>query len=284
VLFTLALIHALVDGRANRTQRLLMLWTLFVYGTLLEMDGVRNGHYFYPPEPFVNLGVVPLSVSLAWVGIIYSAMIIAGRLALPAWLRLLATALIALSLDWGMDPVATHIGAWVWRESGPYFGVPGFNMVGWFLIPICYSIAYGLVWDRSRRRLRLGEITEIDRDRSWGRRLYTALLVIPLAISMLIVSIRLMLRSPLVNLSWTVLVIWAILTVGGALALILWRRDRLRRTHWVDLLPPTVLVLIALAYTLFAFNAGRPLLALLMIGTALPLWTALGLSWRARTA
>lgn len=100
-MFGLALLHALVNGRANRPQRLLMLFTLLVYGTLLETNGVRNGNYYYPREHFINLGVVPLSVSLAWVGIIYSAMALAERLQLPTGLRILATTLIALSLDWG---------------------------------------------------------------------------------------------------------------------------------------------------------------------------------------
>jgi uncharacterized membrane protein len=280
-MFGLALLHALVNGHANRLQRLLMLFTLLAYGTLLETNGVQNGHYYYPRERFINLGVVPLSVSLAWVGIIYSAMALAERLQLPAGLRILATTLIALSLDWGMDPVATHTGAWIWKADGAYFGVPGFNMVGWFIIPISYLIAYGLAWDKPRRRLHLLTIHQVDAVHSWGRRIYTLLLVVPLAMTLLITSIRLLAKVPfLLNLPLPVIVVWAGLTVLGALAMIIWRREQLKKTHWADLLPPAVLAFIALSYTVFALQASRPDLALLMAGTGIPLWSAFGLSLR----
>jgi hypothetical protein len=35
--------------------------------------------------------------------------------------------------DFSMDPVwSTILHAWVWRDGGPYFGVPISNFVGWF--------------------------------------------------------------------------------------------------------------------------------------------------------
>ena len=107
----LAIIHALFDARENRVQRFLMLITLFAFGFLLEYNGVVSGNYVYGSEPVMLLGVIPLSVTFAWVGIIYSAMIIGERLKLPLWQRILTTTLITLSLDWGMDPIAVELGA-----------------------------------------------------------------------------------------------------------------------------------------------------------------------------
>jgi uncharacterized membrane protein len=286
ILFLLALVHAWIDAKRHRSthampfrgQRLLMIFTLFLYGTLLEANGVLSGHYFYHPERFINLGVVPLSVSLAWVGIIYSAMVVAERMRLPPLMRMLATSLIALSLDWGMDPVAVEMGIWVWQDAGAYFGVPSFNMLGWFFIPMAYLMAYGLTWDQDKRQPYLLSIREVDTHTSLWRKLYTLLLVTPIAFVLLVVCTRLVsvLVPGLLTLSLVGMGVWALLTVGGALAFLMWRRNYLARAHWVDLIPPVILVWIGLNYVAFAGMIGRWDLAGLMLGTGLPLWAALG--------
>lgn len=273
ILFILALVHALLDAHSDRLQRLLMLLTLFIFGTLLEYTGVTSGNYRYPLEKLINMGVIPLSVSLAWVGIIYSVMIIAERLNLSWWLRILATTLIALSLDWGMDPVAVHIGAWFWKFEGAYFGIPGFNFIGWFFIPIAYLIPYCLSWDRERRLPKLLNIEGVDRNSSWGRKLYTVLLVVPLAIIILLLTAGQLAKVPILyNMPFLPLVIWAALTVAAATGLILWRRENLKRNEWFELIPPVILVIIGLNYALYGFLTRRPDLALIMIVTGIPLW------------
>ena len=277
ILFLLALFHALLDGHANRPQRMLLLLTLFIYGTLLEAGGVRSGLYHYPRERFINLGVVPLSVSLAWVGIIYSVFAIAERLRLGAGLRILAATLIALSLDWGMDPVATHFGIWVWRESGTYFGIPSFNMVGWFFVPIGYLAAYGLAWDGGKRRIRLLTLSEVDRDSSWQRRLYTLAVASPLALVLTKAgSWTLIALAPgLLTLSSGTMNAWAVLTVAAAAGLVIWRRNLLRRRSWLDLIPAALLAWIAANYAFFALAGGLWTLFWVMILSAIPLWIIL---------
>lgn len=84
----------------------------------------------------------------------------------------------------------------------------------------------------------------------------------------------------MLNLPLPVIVVWAGLTVLGALAMIVWRQEWLKKTHWADPLPPAVLAFIVLSYTVFALQAGRLDLALLMTGTGIPLWSAFGLSLR----
>ncbi len=227
------------------------------------------------------MGVVPMSVSLAWVGIIYSVMIIAERLDLPWHLRILATTLIAISLDWGMDPIAVHIGAWSWGFEGSYFGVPGFNFFGWFFIPIAYLVAYGLGWDRQHGRLRLLNIHEIDSEGSRSRKVYTLLGVIPLSLSLLMAATLPLAKIPvLYNMPLIPLVIWAIISVAGASALIINRRDRLGRTHGFDLIPPAILTYIGLNYAIFGFATGQVDLGFnrvghwhaIMVGVGFYLW------------
>lgn len=276
ILCGLALFHAILDGYTNRIQRLLMLSTLFVFGTLLEYLGVLSGNYHYPMEKLVNIGPIPLSVSLAWVGIIYSLIIIGERLQLPWWLRILSTTLIALSLDWGMDPVAFHIGAWTWIKEGNYFGVPAFNFIGWFFIPISYLLAYGFSWDRHRRRPTLLAIREIDNDPGfgkWGRGLYTLILVIPISLCLLVLTAgQLTKLGPLVNLSFNGLATCAVVTVLTASGLVIWKRKHLGYTRKIDLIPPGILLFIGLNYTFFGLITGRPALGLIMIGAGMPLW------------
>jgi uncharacterized membrane protein len=276
ILFILAICHAWLDARQNRFQRMLMLVTLFGFGTMVEFIGVTSGNYAYPREPGINMGVVPMSVSLAWVGIIYSVMVIAERLDLPWYLRILATTLIAISLDWGMDPIAVSIGAWSWGFKGAYFGVPGFNFFGWFFIPIAYLIAFGLKWDRQNRRIRLLNIREIDGEHSWTRKLYTLLGVIPLSLGILLAAtLPLAKIQILYNMSLVPLIIWAILSVAGASALVISRRARLGRSHGFDLIPPAILTYIGLNYALFGFVIGRTDLGLIMLVAGMPLWLAL---------
>ena len=280
MLFVLAGIHALRDGRANRPQRLLLLLTLFFYGTLLEAYGVGSGHYSYPREQIINLGVVPLSVSLAWVGIIYSVMMIAERLKLRAPLRILSATFLALSLDWGMDPIAARLGIWVWNGSGAYFGIPSFNMVGWFLVPVFYLMVYGFSWDRARRRVRLLSIGQIEEDRSVLRRVYTLLLVAPLSLVLLTLCATLLTRAipALQNLSLPVMAVWAILTVGGTLGIIVWRRDRLRRRGRSDVMPGLILAWISFNYMFFAAAARMWTLAVVMTVASIPIWAAFVIS------
>ena len=153
VLTGLAIIHALMDAKKNRFQRILILPTIFVFAAFLEVMGVITGLFSYSTEIIMILDRVPLSITLSWVGIIYSSMIISERLKLSLWLRILTTTLIALCLDWGMDPIAVESGAWTFG-GGEYFNVPAVNFFGWFFIPIAYLIPYGLTWNKDIKKLK----------------------------------------------------------------------------------------------------------------------------------
>ena len=283
ILCILTIIHAFKDAQKNRVQRLLMLLTLFFFGTFLEFFGVATGNYFYAKEYFMLFGIVPLSVTLAWVAIIYSVMIIGERLNLSIWHRVLVTTLIALSLDWGMDPIAVEIGAWTWIfKGGDYFGIPGFNFIGWFFISISYLIPYCLSWNKESKRPQLLTIKDIDNDDSWIRKLYTIFVVVPIGAGILII-VGLITRNPIIyDTPLIILVIWAIFTVFFATGTILWKRETLKRVKWFDLIPPIVLVYIGLNYALFGFIIGRSDLGFLMLLFGLPFWLALIFTLRKR--
>ena len=275
ILCSLAAIHAVLDGREHRIQRLLILLTSFLYAILLEYIGITGGNHYYAEDVVMILGIIPISIPLAWVGIIYSAMIIGERLELSPWKRILATTLIALSLDWGMDPIAVEIGLWTWvHEGGSYFGVPSFNFIGWFLIPIAYSIAYNLNWNTDKKRLEILSIKEIDTHDTWSRKLYTIFLVLPIGIGLLMIFGLVTIIPIIYNLPLIIVIILEILTVAGAIGIIVLKREILKRSHLYDLIPPSILLFIAYSYILSGLFTVNLALVLLMFLTAIPLLLA----------
>ena len=272
ILFILAFIHAYFDGKNNRVQRILMLITLFFYGILLEYIGIISGHHFYAVEPIMILEVVPLSIPLTWVGIIYSAMIIGERLELSLWNRILTTTLLALSLDWGMDPIAVEVGLWTWvHEGGSFFGVPSFNFIGWFFIPIAYLVAYNLHWNKERNKLELLSINQIDKHVSLKRRLYTLFLVIPIALGFLILIGLITIIPIIYNLPFVIVVIWEVFTIVYASWMVVRNRDKLYRKFWYDLIPSIIILYIGYSYAVLGFSIGQLILGIFMCITPIPL-------------
>ncbi len=269
ILTGLTVIHALMDAKKNRIQRILMIATIFIFAASLELIGVFTGVFSYATEVIMILDRVPLSITLSWVGIIYSSMIITERLKLSLWLRILTTTLIALSLDWGMDPIAVETGAWTFG-GGEYFNIPAFNFFGWFFIPIAYLAPYGLSWEKESKKLKLLNVAEVDAKRSILRRLYTVLLVIPMGLGILSL-VGSFTRIPFIfNLPLIFLVMWMIFTVAWASGFIIWKRETLKRTKWFDLIPPSSLLVITFFYAISSFILGLFMLGLLMIITLLP--------------
>jgi hypothetical protein len=246
-----------------------MLATIFVFAASLELIGVITGVFSYATELIMILDRVPISITLSWVGIIYSSMIITERLKLSLWQRILTTTLIALSLDWGGDPIAVATGAWTFG-GGEYFNVPALNFIGWFFIPIAYLVPYGLSWEKDSKKLRLLNVAEVDARRSLLRRLYTVLLVIPIGLVILML-VGLFARIPLIyNLSLVFLVVWMIFTIVWASGIIIWKNENLKRIQWFDLIPPSSLLIIAFFYVISSMFLGLIHLGLLMLLSALP--------------
>jgi len=272
IMLILALIHALYDAKNNRIQRLLMLITLFIYGFLLEYLGVSAGNYTYASETIMLFEIIPLSVTCAWVGIIYSIMLIGDFLELSPLMRIITTTLIALSIDWGMDPIAVELGAWTWTIEGQYYGIPGFNFIGWFFIPIAYLLPYEIVWNKELKKVQLLTIKQIEDHQSLTRKLYTLLVIVPIAVGFLIL-VGIISRIPILyNMNVIALSIWAILTVVISAAIISWKRRNLNRKKLYELIPPIILLLLAVLYTFYGFFIGRIDLGFLMLLTGIPIW------------
>lgn len=84
---------------------------------------------------------VPLWVAGGWGAIIYATSKFSDTTKLPWWARPALDALLAVSADLVLDPLAEHFGWWHWIRPGQFFGVPCDNFIGWMLIVGGFSLA-----------------------------------------------------------------------------------------------------------------------------------------------
>jgi hypothetical protein len=107
----------------------------------------RGTGYTYGPDFLVYLLArgpdnpgIPLGVALGWGSFIYAAMRTSARLGFGPVLAPIATALLAASVDFSLDPVAEGLGYWTWKvddcQRGPCtaFSIPLDNFLGWMMI------------------------------------------------------------------------------------------------------------------------------------------------------
>ena len=131
-----------------RSRGILIFITLCLgVGTFFESLSLRTGfpfgYYRFTDLMGPKLFDLPILLALAYVGMGYLSWVLAvvildcqneplsGRniVLLP-----LAASFVMTAWDFSMDPVWADIDhAWVWRDGGPYYGVPTSNFFGWFL-------------------------------------------------------------------------------------------------------------------------------------------------------
>jgi len=115
-----------------------------VFGWLIELyfvtfaQGYAYGDFLV--DPAIGGHSVPLWVGVGWGTIIYCAMVASDRMGLPVLVRPAADALLAVSIDVALDPIAEHMGWWSWSRDSQFFGIPCDNFIGWIMIVGFYSM------------------------------------------------------------------------------------------------------------------------------------------------
>jgi putative membrane protein len=99
-------------------------------GMVFELAGVHTGlpfgRYAYTNTLAPSLLGVPIAIAFAWLVLID---FVRGVTQSPLWGALLMTA-----IDFVIDPLAAGpLHYWRWLDSGPYYGIPWINFVGWLL-------------------------------------------------------------------------------------------------------------------------------------------------------
>jgi uncharacterized membrane protein len=148
------------------------LWQLGVRRTLIfffaatllsaaaELTGTKTGWPFggYEYTNFLGpklLGRVPVAVPLSWFYMGFASLILANAIVRGRlwWSIVLGTWLLVtwdLVLDPSMAaPTLQYIHFWVWHETGPYFGMPLRNLVGWFGTGFVFIAVGRLGWNEN---------------------------------------------------------------------------------------------------------------------------------------
>jgi len=102
---------------------------------------------------------VPAVIPLSWFYMVVPSYAIARRLGVrgAAGVVVLSAALLT-AWDLALDPAMSRATSyWWWGESGPYYGMPWLNLLGWFLTGLALSaVLRGLRADRWVERVPLG--------------------------------------------------------------------------------------------------------------------------------
>jgi uncharacterized membrane protein len=127
-------------------------------GALCESLSLRTGfpfgHYHFTDLMGPNIFQVPILLVLAYLGIGYCSWVLSllilgyrnrplaggGAIAVP-----LLASLVMLAWDLSMEPIWSTIDrAWVWRDGGPFYGVPASNFLGWYFTAFLFYQAFAI--------------------------------------------------------------------------------------------------------------------------------------------
>jgi putative membrane protein len=160
-------VFALVHGSMLYRRRGILVFTLLcldVAGFLESLSlrtGVPFGSYSFTDVMGPKLSGLPILLVLAYLGMAYCSwvmsLLITGTRKPMRGLRAVMVPLLAsfVMLAWDLAMEAdwsTVDRAWIWRDGGPFFGVPVSNFFGWYVTAFVYFLGFAL-YCRSRAPL-----------------------------------------------------------------------------------------------------------------------------------
>jgi putative membrane protein len=152
------LMSAFILWANHRERNLQLLWyaiSIFVLGFLVEFIGVRTGMIFGSYAYGATLGPklfnVPIIIGLNWLLVMYCIATLTDSLKIPTLLKIVAGTILAVSVDWLIEPVAMHFDFWAWKEGV----VPFQNYVGWFFTSMIMQSSYHLLKVKAENKLAL---------------------------------------------------------------------------------------------------------------------------------
>ena len=129
----IVLVRWLGTGKGLQTLVLLSVLPLLVEAYAVS-SGIPYGEFSYSDGlGFKLLGLVPVSVSFAYLPMLLGVVAIAGRFGTGIGVRSALGGVVSVIVDLVIDPATVAGGLWVWLDGGAYFGVPVSNYVGWLI-------------------------------------------------------------------------------------------------------------------------------------------------------
>jgi uncharacterized membrane protein len=160
-----AVVFALVDGSRHYGGRGILVFCAIcvAVGNAIENIGIATGipfgHYRFLDVMGPKLFNVPILLGLAYVGMAYvswtiARILVGGLSPRVNGLRIVTIPLVAscimVAWDVAQDPVwSTFLHAWVWYDSGPWFGVPLSNFAGWYVSVFLIYLLFALYLKRA---------------------------------------------------------------------------------------------------------------------------------------
>ena len=147
--FTILILYSLTIYTAKKIKKLDLLLLATLFAVIFEnihaviFKNIEGG-YFYDTS-FLLIYKTPLFVILAWGMIIFISYLIATKLTKTKLQRLFLTPLLAVLIDFAIDPFAVKIGYWTWIGYLPtegFFGVPALNFIAWYLVTLSFLTTY----------------------------------------------------------------------------------------------------------------------------------------------
>lgn len=117
--------------------------TFFIEVLSVE-TGFPFGEYDYTSVLGPKLLGVPVTIALAWVGVLLNSLLMASQT--NKWRRAVETGLWVVIIDLILDPVAIFESFWTWYNPGTlhYFNIPITNFISWFVIGAGLSLLFPL--------------------------------------------------------------------------------------------------------------------------------------------
>lgn len=131
--------------------------------------GLVFGNYYYPDGPLgpLLLGVPPL-IQLQYFAMAYASLMVARSIggvlttAARGWWLVAVSAMAAFGmtlLDLASDPWhATVLQQWIWRDGGPYFGIPLHNFFGWFFETLAFLLVVQALLNTQKALNKIAEV------------------------------------------------------------------------------------------------------------------------------
>jgi uncharacterized membrane protein len=152
-------VFALVHGSILYRFRGVLVFTALCLGvagfteSLSLRTGWPFGSYYFTDVMGPKISGLPILLVLAYLGMAYCSwllsLLIVGYRKPIMGLRTVIVPLLAsfVMLAWDLSTEAdwsTVDQAWIWRNGGPYFGVPLTNFIGWYLTAFLFFQAFAL--------------------------------------------------------------------------------------------------------------------------------------------
>ncbi|MBL7859679.1 MAG: carotenoid biosynthesis protein [Cyclobacteriaceae bacterium] len=144
-----------VNHQENQSSLMRFSLMAFLSGFAVEWVGVHTGFIFGSYSYGETLGIkiwgVPIIIGLNWLLVMYCVATLTDSLRVPTAIKVLIASLLAVAIDWLIEPVAMYFDFWNW-ENGV---VPVQNFIGWFLTSVWMQTLYHLTKVKAENRLAL---------------------------------------------------------------------------------------------------------------------------------